>query len=182
MRAASRTTTTHRTAPTRRGPTADAARRPCWAGGTGPWCDPAERDRLFRLRATRVLNAGGDVRFRHWRLYGERDLAGERAAVWVWDETATVAYASTTLAQARVAVEADGHRLRQVGEPRLYTTDHASSQPFLAPVEDTEWHPAQRLAPTGHGARASPRSSKRRCSALSSRRAANRRHERLVMR
>jgi putative transposase len=38
----------------------------------GAWCDPADLDRLFRLRATRVLNAGGSVRFRHWHLYAER--------------------------------------------------------------------------------------------------------------
>jgi transposase len=44
----------------------------------GAWCDPADLDRLFRLRATRVLNRGGSVRFRHWRLYGERGLAGAR--------------------------------------------------------------------------------------------------------
>ncbi len=49
----------------------------------GAWCDPADLDRLFRLRADARLNAGGSVRFRHWRLYGERGLAGERAAVWV---------------------------------------------------------------------------------------------------
>ena len=113
----------------------------------GAWCDPADLDRLFRLRATRVLNAGGYVRFRHWRLYGERGLAGARAAVWVWDETVTVEYASTTLAQYPVTFEADGHRLRQVGEPRLYATDHASPQPFLSPLDEVAWHPAQRLAP-----------------------------------
>ncbi|HEY7031617.1 MAG TPA: hypothetical protein VH482_09835 [Thermomicrobiales bacterium] len=45
--------------------------------------EPPASDRLFRLRATRVLFAGGYVRFRHWRLYGERGLAGERAAMWV---------------------------------------------------------------------------------------------------
>ena len=56
----------------------------------GAWCDPADLDRLFRLRATRVLNAGGSLRFRHWRLYGERGLAGERAAVWVDGETLTI--------------------------------------------------------------------------------------------
>ena len=39
-----------------------------WVQGT--WCDPADLDRLFRLRATRVLNAGGYVRCRNWRLYG----------------------------------------------------------------------------------------------------------------
>ena len=62
------------------------------------------------------------MRFRHWRLYGERGLAGERVAVWVWDETVTIEYAAETLAQYPVAFEADGRRLREVGEPRLYAT------------------------------------------------------------
>jgi hypothetical protein len=113
----------------------------------GAWCDPADLDRLFRLRATRVLTAHGCVRFRHWRLYGERGLAGERAAVWVWDETLTIEHAAETLAHYRVAVEADGRRLRDVIDPRFFPTGHASPQPFLAPLAETEWHPAQRLAP-----------------------------------
>jgi hypothetical protein len=41
----------------------------------GAWCDPAKLDRLFRLRAMRRPNAQGCIRFRHWRLYGERGLA-----------------------------------------------------------------------------------------------------------
>ena len=113
----------------------------------GAWCDPVDLDRLFRLRATRHLNAHGCVRFRHWRLYGERGLAGERAAVWVWDETLTIEHAAETLAQYRVAVEADGRRLREVTDPRFFPTGHVSPQPFLAPLDDTAWHPAQRLAP-----------------------------------
>lgn len=113
----------------------------------GAWCDPADLDRLFRLRATRVLNAHGCVRFRHWRLYGERGLAGAGAAVWVWDETLTIEHAAATLAQYRVAVEADGRRLREVADPRFFPTSHGSPQPFLAPLEETAWHPAQRLAP-----------------------------------
>ena len=113
----------------------------------GAWCEPADLDRLFRLRATRVLNAGGCVRFRHWRLYGERGLAGERAAVWLWGDELTIEYASDTLAQYRVTLEADGHRLRAVGEPRFFATGHGSPQPFLPPLAETEWHPAQRLAP-----------------------------------
>ena len=113
----------------------------------GAWCDPADLDRLFRLRATRVLDAAGSVRFRHWRLYGERGLAGERAAVWAWDETLTIEYAGDTLAQYRVAYEPDGRRLREVAAPRRYATAHASPQPFLPELAETEWHPAQRLAP-----------------------------------
>ena len=62
-------------------------------------------DRLFRQRATRVFNRGGSLRFRHWRLYGERGLTGERAAVWVNEETLTVEYATDTLARYRVGYE-----------------------------------------------------------------------------
>ena len=47
----------------------------------------------------------------------------------------------------QVALEADGRRIREVTEPRLFVTQHASSQPFLAPLEDVVWHPAQRLTP-----------------------------------
>jgi hypothetical protein len=43
--------------------------------------------------------------------------------------------------------EADGRRIREVGEPRLYATGHASAQPFLSPLDETEWRPAHRLAP-----------------------------------
>ncbi|MEA2598748.1 MAG: putative transposase [Thermomicrobiales bacterium] len=112
----------------------------------GAWCDQADLDRLFRLRAARVLNAAGAVRFRHWRLYGERGLAGERVAVWVWDETLTIEYAAETLAQYPVTVEANGRHLREVGDPRLFATAHASPQPFLPPLDETEWHPVRRLA------------------------------------
>ena len=57
-----------------------------------------------------MLNADGSLRFRHWRLCGERGLAGDRAAVWVDGEPLTLEYATETLAQHRVAIEPDGHR------------------------------------------------------------------------
>jgi transposase len=113
----------------------------------GAWCDPADLDRLFRLRATRRLNAQGSVRFRHWRLYGERGLAGERAAVWVAGETLTIEYRAETLVQYPVALEADGRRIREVGEPALCSHRHPSPQPFLPALDETAWHPARRLAP-----------------------------------
>jgi hypothetical protein len=47
----------------------------------GAWYEPADLDRLFRLRWQRRIGVGGSIRFRHWRLYAERGLAGERAAV-----------------------------------------------------------------------------------------------------
>jgi putative transposase len=116
-----------------------------WVHGT--WCSSADLDRLFRLRSTRVLNAAGSLRFRHWRLYGERGLARKQAAVWVTSETLTIEHATEALAQYQVTLEADGRGLREVGEPRLYATGHGSPQPFLPTFEQVEWRPAQRLAP-----------------------------------
>jgi hypothetical protein len=113
----------------------------------GAWCEPADLDRLFRLRSTRVLNTSGSIRFRHWRLYAERGLAGERAAVWVHGETLTLEYETETLAQYRVALAANGWGLQEVDDPRFFVTDHGSPQPFLPLVETVVWLPAQRLSP-----------------------------------
>jgi transposase len=113
----------------------------------GAWCDPADLDRLFRLRTTRVLDANGSIRFRHWRLYGERGLAGERAAVWVSGETLTVEFRAEALIQYRVALEPDGRRLREVADPTPLPHGHESPQPFLAMLDETPWHPARKLAP-----------------------------------
>jgi hypothetical protein len=37
--------------------------------------------------------------------------------------------------------------LKEVDEPRLYATGHASPQPFLPELAELDWWPAQRLAP-----------------------------------
>jgi len=113
----------------------------------GAWCEPVDLDRLFRLRTTRVLDANGSVRFRHWRLYGERGLAGERAAVWVAGETLAIESRAEALIQYRVALEPDGHRLREVADPAPLPHRHVSPQQFLAPLDKTTWHPARKLAP-----------------------------------
>lgn len=112
----------------------------------GAWCAPTDLDRLFRLRALRRVNAAGSVRFRHWRLYAERGLAGARTAVWVHGETLTLEFETETLAQYPVALEADGAGLREVGAPRFFPTDHGSPQPFLPALEAAGWQPARRLA------------------------------------
>jgi hypothetical protein len=65
----------------------------------------------------------------------------------VWDNGLTVEYGTDTLAQYRVVFEADGRHLREVGEPRLFATEHTSPQPFLPELEEVDWRPAQRLAP-----------------------------------
>ena len=104
--ASSTTTTTSRTSPTATGPTGGQPGAVLgWVQGAGATRPTSTGSSAC---ATRRLNAGGSVRFRHWRLYGERGLAGERAAVWVWDETLTIEYATETLAQYRVAFEPTG--------------------------------------------------------------------------
>jgi transposase len=110
-------------------------------------CDPADVDRLFRWRATRLIRPGGFVRFRHWRLYGERDLAGTTVAVWLADETITLEHEAQTLAQYRVAYEADARHLREVADLRLFPPRRVSPQPFLPRFATIAWHPARRLAP-----------------------------------
>jgi DNA-binding beta-propeller fold protein YncE len=44
-------------------------------------------------------------------------------------------------------VTLDGSDNIYVADPRFFPTGHASPQPFLAPLEATAWHPAQRLGP-----------------------------------
>ena len=43
------------------------------------------------------------MRFRNWRIYGERGLTGRRAAVWLAEAYLTVQYAEEPLAQCHVA-------------------------------------------------------------------------------
>lgn len=109
------------------------------------WCDPADLDRLFRVRVARRVDARGYIRYIHWKLYGERGLAGAQAAVWILGETVTVAYGTDALAQYEVAFEPDVRHIRQVTDVRLFETRHPSPQPYLAGLGETEWHPALHL-------------------------------------
>jgi len=101
----------------------------------GAWCEDRDLDRLFRLRAERRLDQGGYVRFRNWRLYGERGLAGGQVAVWLFGDTLTVEHATDALAQYRVAYEPDERHLRGITEPHLFETRYPSPQPFLPPLD-----------------------------------------------
>ena len=46
-----------------------------------------------------------------------------------------------------VALDPDGRHLREVDEPQFFANRHRSPQPFLAPLDESAWHPARRLAP-----------------------------------
>ncbi len=67
----------------------EAARSPAavlaWVHGRA--YTPLALHRIFyATRFGRMVDRLGYVRFRHWRVYGERGVAGEQAAVWLYGE------------------------------------------------------------------------------------------------
>jgi hypothetical protein len=62
-------------------------------------------------------------------------------------ETLTIEFRAEALIQYRVALEPDGHRLREVADPTPLPHGHPSPQPFLVPLDETTWRPARKLAP-----------------------------------
>ena len=62
---------------------------------------------FYATRFERVLNQAGYARFRHWQVYGERGLARQRVAVWLYEQRLTVAFSDEPLAQYSVEYEPD---------------------------------------------------------------------------
>jgi hypothetical protein len=85
------------------------------------------------------------VRFRHWRIYGERGLAGEQGAVWLYGAHLTVHFAEEPLAHYKVAYERDQKRLKSVTEPRLLESRFRSPQLLLWEVGPEDRHVVLRL-------------------------------------
>jgi transposase len=91
---------------------------------------------FFSTRFTRVLDASGYARFKHWRIYGEEGLARREVALWLGPEILTVEFAGDTLARYEVEYSpgtgevADGARgpLKGVKKPRLFATRHRCTQ------------------------------------------------------
>ncbi len=101
---------------------------------------PEELHRIFySTRFGRKLDELGYVRFRHWRVYGERGLTGERVAVWLYGENLTLEYADEPLSRYKVTYQPDNNHLRSVGEPQIYDTPHRSPQPPLWELGDGDW-------------------------------------------
>jgi hypothetical protein len=88
-------------------------------------------EHAFTRRFQRWLDQVGYVRFRHWRVYGERSLARQPAAVWLYAETRTVAFREQPLAQYGVQYSPNGRQLRAVTTPVLFETPYRSLQPPL---------------------------------------------------
>src|SRR5262249_51928455 len=60
---------------------------------------------LFATRSTRYLDKHGFVRFSNWKLYGERGLAHQPVAVWVYEGTLKIEYQATTLSKYTVELQ-----------------------------------------------------------------------------
>lgn len=115
---------------------------------------PEELDKIFRTtRSGRTLDRLGYARFRHFRVYAEEGLSGERAAIWLYGENLTLEYADDTLATYKVKYQPGGKGLLDVSEPKLYDTPHRSLQPHLWELGDAEWLKVMRVpgyAPRSH--------------------------------
>jgi len=91
------------------------------------------RRAFFSTRFTRVLDASGYARLKHWRIYAEEGLARSEVALWLGAESLSVEFAGATLARYDADYSARLNRLREVGRPRLFETVHRRSpaQPRL---------------------------------------------------
>jgi len=104
----------------------------------GLWCDSDTLDRLFQVRFQRSFDENGYVRFRRWRVYGERGLAGRPGAAWVFGEVLSLTFEGELLAQYQVQYAPDGRHIRALSQARLFPNGHPSPQPYLPGLE-AEW-------------------------------------------
>jgi hypothetical protein len=89
----------------------------------------------------------GRIRFRHWRVYGERGLTGRQVAVWLYREHLTLAFADEPLAEYRVRYAPGTHHLKAITDPHLFETSFISPQLPLWGLNDTEWLKVLRVPP-----------------------------------
>lgn len=126
-----------------------------WVSGRS--CSVEELQRIFyTTRFGRKLNKLGYLRFRHWRLYGERGLAGDQVAVWLSGESLTVAFADEPLAQYAVTYQPDQRHVVQVTEQQLFETPYRSPQLPLWEGRANDWLTVIRLLPYAARRRSSP--------------------------
>jgi transposase InsO family protein len=98
-------------------------------------------------RAGRSVGRAGYLRFRHWRIYGEAGLAGNRAAIWLYGETLSVTYANTIVAQYEVTFAPDKQQIFDLTKPHLFATAFQHPQEPLWEFSDEEWLKVLRLSP-----------------------------------
>ena len=97
----------------------------------------------------RTMTSAGYVRFRDYLLYGEQNLAGERALVNLFQDILTLEYQEQLLSRYSVEWQPDEKHLRRVGNPRLYHHPYQSGQLELWPTGSVEWYLILRAQPYG---------------------------------
>jgi putative transposase len=113
----------------------------------GLWCDEATLNQLFRLRSDRRFDQAGYVRYKRWRIYGARGLAGRTGSVWLFGEVLTVTFNDDTLSQYHATYEPDARHLQALTDPRLYEHRFPAPQQLLWGMTEGDWHLVQRLPP-----------------------------------
>jgi transposase len=108
------------------------------------------------ILSTRRVDRQGYVRFRNWRLYGERGLADRPASVWVTEEEVTIQFADEPLTKYGATYQRDHRHFRQVTPKRIFETGYQSPQPPLLELSPDDWLLAIELPERRHRRR-SPR-------------------------
>jgi hypothetical protein len=104
---------------------------------------------LYATQFTRQIDRHGYVRFKHWRFYGERGLAGEDVSVWVYEGNLKVEYQATTLSLYELGIQKETGRITEVKNPRRLETRFRSPQLDLWQLSPTEWLLALRRPESG---------------------------------
>ncbi|MGB3633179.1 MAG: DDE-type integrase/transposase/recombinase [Rubrobacteraceae bacterium] len=86
---------------------------------------------FFSTRFTRILNASGYARIRHWKVYAEESLARSEVTLWLGPEALTVEFAGEPLARYEVQYSPANAELRKVGRAILFETTVVTHQPKL---------------------------------------------------
>ncbi len=119
-----------------------------WVKGMQP-----EPERIYRAFSAvgemRTITKAGYVRFRDYLLYGEWNLAGERALVNLFQDVLTLEYQEQPLSRYAVEWQPDEKHLRRVGNARLYNHPYQSAQLELWPIGSVEWYLILRTEPYG---------------------------------
>jgi hypothetical protein len=83
---------------------------------------------LLVLLFTRQIDRQGYIRFKHWRLYGGRGLAGEDVSVWVYEGNLKVEYQATALSLYERSIEKKTGEITEVKNVRRLETHFRSPQ------------------------------------------------------
>ncbi len=113
---------------------------------TGRVFDDRNLARIFApLLTSRRVDQQGYVRFRNWRLYGERGLADQPACVWITEEEVTIQFAEEPLTSYDVTYQRDRQHFRQVTPKRIFESRYPSPQPPLPELNREDWRLAIEL-------------------------------------